>query len=237
MEVEEKIEMEKKKEEMYEEEKLKKEGMSLYNKYKRKREGEDNLEYSIYKKRSLPGYFQYVCELLANDEKTLYEIFKEYPSIFTRHYKSLERIVYERDRFKKRPVPEVTWIFGRSDAGEIEWVDNYIDSYDDMHKYGNYYLGLTADKNVVYDPLLPNEKYSDLIQMFTDNHMELKVKYGYYNFLPEKLIIICRVNPQEWCSKCRPRVDDCSELLKRISRIIEFSWDDKINSPIYIDCE
>jgi hypothetical protein len=28
--------------------------------------------------------------------------------------------------------------------------------------------------------------------MFTDNHMELKVKYGYYNFLPEKLIVICR---------------------------------------------
>jgi hypothetical protein len=72
--------------------------------------------------------------------------------------------------------------------------------------------------------------------MFTDNHMELKVKYSYYKFLPEKLIIICRVNPQEWCSKCRPGVGDCSELLKRISGIIECSWDDKTNTPIYNDC-
>jgi hypothetical protein len=80
----------------------------LYNKYKRKREDEDIGECNVYKKRSLPGYFQCACEELANDEKNLYDIFKEYPSIFTRHYKSLERIVYERDRLKKRPVPEVT---------------------------------------------------------------------------------------------------------------------------------
>jgi hypothetical protein len=109
----------------------------------------------------------------------------------------LERIVYERGRLKKRPVPEVTWIFGPSNVGEIEWVDKYLNSYDTMDKVGNYYLGLTGDKNIVYDPLLPNEKYSDLLQMFTDNHMELKVKYGYYNYLPEKLIIICRAHPQE----------------------------------------
>jgi hypothetical protein len=149
----------------------------------------------------------------------------------------LERIVYERDRLKKRPVLEVTWLFGPSNAGKIERVDKYIDSYDTMNKFGNYYMGLTGDKNIIYNPLLTNEKYSDLIQIFTDNYMELKVKYGYYNFLPEKLIIICRVNPQEWCSKCKPRVDDCSEVMKRISRIIECSWDDKTNSPIYTDCE
>jgi hypothetical protein len=76
--------------------------MSLYNKYKRKREGdEDAGDYKIYKKRCVPGYFQYTCELLANDEKVLYKIFKQYPSIFTRHYKSLERIVYELDTQEK----------------------------------------------------------------------------------------------------------------------------------------
>jgi hypothetical protein len=170
MEMEEKMEMEKQKMEMEEkkeevkEEKMEKEEekpkakiqcTSLYNKYKRKREDEEDTgEYNIYKKSSLPGYFQYGCELLANDEKTLYEIFKEYPSIFTRHYKSLERIVYERDRLKKKPVREVTWIFGSSNTGEIEWVDKYIDSYDTIHKLGNYYLGLTGDKNIVYNLLL-----------------------------------------------------------------------------------
>jgi hypothetical protein len=82
--------------------KAKKQCPSLYNKYKRKREGEDTLEYNVYKKRSFTGYFQYVCELLVNDEKTLYEIFKEYPSIFTRHCKSLERILYVRGTLKNR---------------------------------------------------------------------------------------------------------------------------------------
>jgi hypothetical protein len=92
--------------------KMKKKCRSLYNKYKRKREGhEDTGEYKIYKKRSVRGYFQCACELLAIDEKTLYETFQEYPSIFAKHYKSLERIVYERDILKKRPQPEVTWLF------------------------------------------------------------------------------------------------------------------------------
>jgi hypothetical protein len=69
--------------------------------------------------------------------------------------------------------------------------------------------------------------------MFTDNHMELNVKYGYYNFLPEKLIIICHVHPREWYRKCRPRVEDCSEPLKRINRIIECSLDYKTKIPMY----
>jgi hypothetical protein len=86
--MEEKMEVEEKKEEVKEEEKpkAKKQCVSLYNKYKRKREGEDTGEYNIYKKRSIPGYFQYACKQLANDEKNLYYIFKENPSIFTRHY-------------------------------------------------------------------------------------------------------------------------------------------------------
>jgi hypothetical protein len=157
--------------------------------------------------------------------------------MFARHYKVLERIVYERDRLKKRPLLEITWIYGPSGMGEIEWVEKNIDSYDNFYKVGNYYLGLTKNnKNLVYYPL-EKEKYSDLLQMFTDNHMEHKVKYGYYNFLPEKLMIICSDHPREWCSKCKPRVDDCSEQLKRINRIIKCDWDYKTDTPIYTECE
>jgi hypothetical protein len=88
---------------------VKKQYTRLHIEYKRKRKyDEDVWDYKVYKKRSAPGYLQYVCELLTNDEKTLYELFKEYPSIFTRHYKSLEGIVYEQDRLKKRAVLEVT---------------------------------------------------------------------------------------------------------------------------------
>jgi hypothetical protein len=157
--------------------------------------------------------------------------------MFARHYKALERIVYERDRLKKRPLPEVTWIYGPTGMGEIEWADKYLGLYDTFYKVGNYYLDPTDyNKNLVYEGL-ENEKYSDLLQIFTDNHMELKVKYGYYNFLPEKLIIIWRDHPREWCSKCKPRIEDCSELLKRINRIIKCDWDYNTNTPIYTDCE
>jgi hypothetical protein len=168
------------------------------------------------------------CKLLANDEK-------EYPSIFTRYYKSLERIVYKRDRFKKRPMPEVTWIFGPSGVGKIEWIDKYLNSFDIMYKVGNYYLVLTSDKNIVYYSLHPKEKYSDLLQIFTDHHLEVKVNYGYYKFLPEKLTVISGIHSRELCSKWKPHVYNWSEVLKRISRIFECSWDDKTNTPISTD--
>jgi hypothetical protein len=85
----------------------------------------------------------------------------------------------------------------------MEWADKYIDSYDTMTKAANYYLNLSGDKNIVYDNLHTNEKNS------------------YYNFLPEKLCVISRVHPQDWCSGCESHVDDCSELLKRINKIFE----------------
>jgi hypothetical protein len=61
VEDEEMIEEEKK---ILEEEKskVKKQCMSLYNKYKRKREGDEDVgEYKVYKRRSVPGNFQYGC--------------------------------------------------------------------------------------------------------------------------------------------------------------------------------
>jgi hypothetical protein len=121
--------------------------------------------------------------------------------------------------------------------GEMEWADKYLGSYNTFYKVGNYYLGaIDNNKNLVYYHL-QKEKYSDLFQMFTDNHMEVKVKYGYYNFLPEKLVIICHDHPREWCSKCKPRVDNCSELLKRINRIACTDLDYETKTPMYTEWE
>jgi hypothetical protein len=176
--------------------------------------------------------FENMCEHLANGETTLSAIFQRFPSMYSRDYKALERIVCERDRLKKRPVREVTGIYRPYCIEEMEWADKYLGTYDTFDKDGNYYLGLKEyNNNLVY--YLENEKYSDLLQMFTDNHMELKVKYGFYNFLPEMLVIICRGNRQEWCKKCKPRVDDCTELLKTINMIIECEWNSETKTPIY----
>jgi hypothetical protein len=59
-------------------------------------------------------------------KNTLSEIFQEYPSMFARNYKSLERIVYERDRLKKRALPEIIWLFGPAGVGQMEWADEYL---------------------------------------------------------------------------------------------------------------
>jgi hypothetical protein len=60
----------------------------------------------------------------------------------------------------------------------MEWADKYFNSYDTMTRVENYYLGLTGDKNIIYDDLHTNEEYLHLLQKFTDNHLKVKVKYG-----------------------------------------------------------
>jgi hypothetical protein len=110
-----------------------------------------------------------------------------------------------------------------------------MNSYDMMTEVVNYYLILTGDKIIVYNNLHTNEKYSDRLQIFTDNHLELKVKYGYYNFLFEKLWVISHVHSWEWYSTCKPHIEDFSELLKKISRIFEYSWNRESSSHTYTD--
>jgi arylsulfatase A-like enzyme len=164
------------KEKMEKEMEVKEEIIEENNKRRREKD-EDSIERGPYKKNTVNKYFENICEHLANNETTLSEIFQRFPSMYARHYKTLERIVYERDRLKKRPVREVTWIYSPYGMGEIEWADKYLGSYDTFRKVGNYYLGITEyNKNLIYNPL-QNEKYSDVLQMFTDNDMELKIKY------------------------------------------------------------
>jgi hypothetical protein len=95
----------------------------------------------------------------------------------------------------------------------MEWGNKYLNSYDTVTKVENYYFGLTGDKNIVYDNLHTNEKYSNILQMFRNNHLELRVKYAYFNFFHEKLCEISSVHPRDWSSRCKPHVEDFSELL------------------------
>jgi hypothetical protein len=69
MELEQKMEMEEQKMEVKEQKpEVKKQWTSLYNKYKRKSEGDEDVgNYNIFKRRNTPGYFQYGCALVAND--------------------------------------------------------------------------------------------------------------------------------------------------------------------------
>jgi hypothetical protein len=86
------------------------------DKYKRRRERNERAkERGPYKKNTVNKWFENMCEHLANGESTLLVIFQRFSTMYARHYKTLERIVYERDRLKKRPVLEVTWIYGPRD--------------------------------------------------------------------------------------------------------------------------
>jgi hypothetical protein len=48
---------------------VKKQYINSYNKYKRQREGNEDVgDWKVYKRRSVPEYLQYGCEFLGNDK-------------------------------------------------------------------------------------------------------------------------------------------------------------------------
>jgi hypothetical protein len=147
----------------------------------------------------------------------------------------LESIAYEWDRLKKRIKLEVTWIFPVLGHGQMKWADKYLNTYYTMTKVANYYLGVTGDKKLICNNLHMNEKYSDLLQMFTDNLLELEVKYRFYNFMSEKLYVISCVHPQDLYNGYKPHSDECIEVLKRIHKIMECSFDPATYYYTYTD--
>jgi hypothetical protein len=57
----------------------------------------------------------------------------------------------------------------------MEWADKYLNSFNTMTKVANYSLGLNGDKNIIYDNLQTNEKYSDLYRQPSKTQREVRV--------------------------------------------------------------
>jgi hypothetical protein len=70
---------------------------TMLTKYKRKREEGLDEKIERERKRNHPGYLEWTCEFLANDQADLCNIFNHSASLYIKHSKTFEQIVYERD--------------------------------------------------------------------------------------------------------------------------------------------
>jgi hypothetical protein len=87
--------------------------------------------------------------------------------------------------------------------------------------------GLRGHKNIIYENVTNTERLEDLIKMFSDNHLVVKILYGYYNFLLFVIYVTCSFDPKEFCSHYRvyKEKNGYNDLLLKIDSIVECTRD------------
>jgi hypothetical protein len=56
-------------------------------------------------------------------------------------------------------------------SGKPTWADNYLQPYHSMKKVGQFCLGLSGNKNVLYDDIINGVKIPDLVKIFIKEHL------------------------------------------------------------------
>jgi hypothetical protein len=176
------------------------------------------------RKRNHPGYLEWVCQLLANDQADLRDIFNHYSSVFIRHSKTFEQIVYERDRTKVRTKPEVIWIFGDLFSGKTTCANNSLQSkYDSVKNVEKYYVGLAGYRNVLFDEINKTINFTDLLDIFSHKHLELPIKHGFFCFLPEKVCVTSLLHPVVFYNSYKKTLPS-DDFLSKTHKIFQCSY-------------
>jgi hypothetical protein len=99
-----------------------------------------------------------------------------------------------------------------------------------MRKQDFDYTGLRGHKNIIYENVTNNERLEDLMKMFSDDHLVVKIPCNNYNFLPSIIYVTCQFDPKEFCFHYRKYEEkDGYNLLLNIDRIVECKHDPSTN--------
>jgi hypothetical protein len=114
-----------------------------------------------------------------------------------------------------------------SGSGKTEFVQDCLKTYDIMTKKDFVYTGLRGHKNIIYENVTNHERLEDLMKMFSDDHLVVKIPYGHYNFLPSKIYVTCQYDPKEFCSHYRlyKEKGGYNDLLLKIYCVVECTRD------------
>jgi putative component of membrane protein insertase Oxa1/YidC/SpoIIIJ protein YidD len=96
-----------------------------------------------------------------------------------------------------------------------------------MKKHDFIYTGLWGYKNIIYENVTNCKRLEDLMRIFSNYPLIVKIPYDRHNFLPAIIYVTCEFEPKEFCSHYRKYVekDGYSDLLLKIDRIAECKQD------------
>jgi hypothetical protein len=100
-----------------------------------------------------------------------------------------------------------------------------------MRKENFVYTGLHGHTNIIYENVTNHERLEQLMKMFSNDPLAVKIPYGYYNFLQSIIYVTCEFDPNEFCLHYRRYNEKggYNDLLLKINHIVEFKHNPSTN--------
>jgi hypothetical protein len=100
-----------------------------------------------------------------------------------------------------------------------------------MRKENFVYIGLHGHTNIIYENVTNHERLEQLMKMFSNDPLAVKIPYGYYDFLPSIIYVTCELDPNQFCLhyKRYNEKDGYNDLLVKIDCIVECKHDHNTN--------
>lgn len=145
----------------------------------------------------------------------------EYPKLFLRYTKSIERWISDVQTTRNWQV-DVIVHWGATGTGKTRSVFEFI-KHDEIyvHPGEQWFDGYTGQSVALFDDFNGSEfKLSYLLKLLDRYPMKVPVKGGYVNWIPKHIFITSNKSPEEWYEHAYP--EHKRALMRRITLIKKF---------------
>lgn len=153
----------------------------------------------------------------------------EFPYQFVLHSRGLQALQCALIAGREKPVPIVSWYYGNTGTGktrkayeEVDKNNIYIVCGPNTKNGALWFDGYTGQSRVILDDFRPWWcQFSFLLRLLDRYPIQVQVKGGYVNFIPEEIIITTPKSIQETFSQFRAQ-EDIDQVKRRVHHEIEF---------------
>lgn len=162
------------------------------------------------------------------DRRSLGEVAREYPSVFVRYHRGLERLASELDAPPRR-VPSVIWYYGRTGVGKSRCAESLAEALGDAFgwtaywKSGGYrwWQGYRGQDIVVLDELRGDFcTLHQLLRLLDRYPLYVENKGGSWHISASCYIITAPFAPPGLYPGKSAGSEDLAQLFRRISRVV-----------------
>lgn len=160
----------------------------------------------------------------------LARVAREYPEEYARWNRGLQALQCQLLSSADKPVPNVSWYWGSTGSGKTRAAfetmsqDNiYIQNGPNCRNGAMWWDGYTGQKVVVLDDFRPWWcPFSFLLRLLDRYPIQVQVKGGFVNFIPEQIIVTTPKNVEDTFTGEYRTPEDVAQVRRRVHRVVHF---------------
>lgn len=155
-----------------------------------------------------------VAELIRNNEITLTDVMFEYPQIYMKYSRSIEKM-FDAITEPRTEQPKVFWRWGLAGTGKTRYcIEKHTDHY--VKDNTIWWDGYKQNEAVIIDDFDNNIPFRVLLRILDRYKMPIQVKGGYTQLNSPYIYITCEYPPEHyWCG------NELEQIKRRLTSVEE----------------